>query len=1039
MSDRILTALMQLFAIIAPPESNVNERVSVVEAFLKLQLSIGQIQEYLKVFKRYYEVYQKKQSEKSKRNKRTSSSSVRVLKICTEINEELTQKQKIVVIILLLEFIKSENEITEQEIEFVTTVSDTFNFDRIFYRQIHDFVIQPIETIVENENIISIKNNRPEKNLQHNHKIIVAEGLQGIIRILNISAFGMYIFRYQGDSELYLNSQLIHTNKVYVLSNGAVIKNPIIRPIYFSDIVSAYKTDEKAEQIVFDVQNVNYFFSNGSSGLQYVNFKEQSGNLVGIMGASGTGKTTLLNVLNGSELPSSGEVLINNFNIHHDRKNLKGVIGYVAQDDMLIEELSVFDNLYFNGILCFKNLSKSDIVQKVTDLLQNLGLWEVKDMKVGSVLDKKISGGQRKRLNIALELIREPAVLFLDEPTSGLSSRDSVNIIDLLKELTLKGKLVFVVIHQPSSEIFKIFDKLLIMDQGGYMIYYGNPVESIVYFKSKMLQANWSESECRLCGNVNPDQIFNIIEAQVIDEYGNLTRNRKISPHEWSAYFKEYAIAKKEPEIKIDTKPQCLFEPPNRLAQLLVFIKRDVLAKLANPQYVFINVVETPLLAFLLSFIFRHFNISESNTLGYIFGDNVNAPVYLFISVIVAVFIGLTLTAQEIIKDRKIRKREAFLNLSRFSYLFSKIIILIVMAASMSLVYVLIGNSIIEIEGMYLTFWLILFLTWITAGVMGLIISDSFATTVTIHILIPFLVIPQIILSGIIVPFDKLNPTISNPDKIPWYGELIVSRWAYEALAVHQFKDNEYSKDFYIYDKAKSIAVYKKDNWLNVLENKLKFCETYLHDNSQKNVVEKNIQLIKNEIIAENEINEEVSLTNIEMLNSDNLSADRISLLKEYFNRLRVYYKRLYKVAEIKSAGILQQRIEEEVNTNDFMLLKKRNVNSRLAEIATKASETERIIEFNGRLYQNMDPIYQDPVRKLLMAHFYAPRKYILTNYFDTFWVNAVMIFLHFLMLFIILYYRLLFKFIHLGFYIVKSLSERLQKKKFLKNLLQKK
>jgi ABC-type multidrug transport system ATPase subunit len=161
-------------------------------------------------------------------------------------------------------------------------------------------------------------------------------------------------------------------------------------------------------------------------------------------------------------------------------------------------------------------------------------------MKVGSPLNKKISGGQRKRLNIALELIREPAILFLDEPTSGLSSRDSENILDLLKELTLKGKLVFVVIHQPSSDIFKMFDKLLILDTGGYLIYNGDPIESIIYYKSRVQHANWNESECTLCGNVNPEQIFNIVESKVLDEYGNPTRARKISPSEWNQHFKRF-------------------------------------------------------------------------------------------------------------------------------------------------------------------------------------------------------------------------------------------------------------------------------------------------------------------------------------------------------------------------------------------------------------------------------------------------------------------------------------------------------------------
>jgi ABC-type multidrug transport system ATPase subunit len=164
---------------------------------------------------------------------------------------------------------------------------------------------------------------------------------------------------------------------------------------------------------------------------------------------------------------------------------------------------------------------------------------ETKDLKVGSPLRKTISGGQRKRLNIGLELLREPSVLFCDEPTSGLSSRDSENIIDLLKELALKGKLVFAVIHQPSSDIFKKFDRLLILDSGGYQIYYGNPVDSIVYFKRTINLINSEEGECQECGNVNPEQIFNIIETKVINEYGHFTTERKIGAEQWYRVFEQ--------------------------------------------------------------------------------------------------------------------------------------------------------------------------------------------------------------------------------------------------------------------------------------------------------------------------------------------------------------------------------------------------------------------------------------------------------------------------------------------------------------------
>ncbi len=151
-------------------------------------------------------------------------------------------------------------------------------------------------------------------------------------------------------------------------------------------------------------------------------------------------------------------------------------------------------------------------------------------------------------------------------------------------------------------------------------------------------------------------------------------------------------------------------------------------------------------------------------------------------SVIVATFMGLTVSAEEIIKDRKILKREAFLNLSWSGYLLSKLTVMMAISAIQALTFVIIGNSILEIKGMFFKYWIVLFSAWTASNVMGLLISDSFKTVVTIYILIPFLVIPQIILSGVIVKYEKLNPQISSPSKIPVYGEMMTARWGYEAL-----------------------------------------------------------------------------------------------------------------------------------------------------------------------------------------------------------------------------------------------------------------
>ena len=333
-------------------------------------------------------------------------------------------------------------------------------------------------------------------------------------------------------------------------------------------------------------------------------------------------------------------------------------------------------------------LKDEEIRERVDSVLSDLGLFEAKDLRVGSPLDKIISGGQRKRLNIALELIREPGVLFLDEPTSGLSSRDSEVIIDLLKSLALKGKLVFVVIHQPSSQIFKVFDRLLLLDQGGYPVYLGNPVDAIIHFKHATHQINPDIGECNCCGNVNPEQIFSIIEARLLDERGLPTGERRFTAKEWNQYYLEHQAAVIPSEQVLKDRYENEYRKPGLLAQFGVFVKRDILSKLNNKQYLLITLLEAPVLAFILTFLTRY----QRPGMEYSFQDNRNLVAYVFMSVIVALFLGLMISAEEIFKDRKILKRERFLNLSKGAYLWSKIVIMLLISAIQSFLFVGLGN-----------------------------------------------------------------------------------------------------------------------------------------------------------------------------------------------------------------------------------------------------------------------------------------------------------------------------------------------------------
>jgi len=1022
MSEKILKALMQLFAIIARPDSSRSDRRTVVESFLNRQLNQELVQEYLGVFEEYYNIQQEKQKETSKRILRISSSSVRVLKICTAINEELAQPQKIIVLIQLLEFVKSDSqEITQQEMEFINTVAETFNVPEDEYNEIKDYVLFSFDQVPSSQDILLIDH---DKDFSHEKtKHIYIEGLEGQIRVLHVPSTKMYFIRYIGENEMYLNSQLIQQDKVYAFTNGSSIRNQLIKNIYYSDVVSRFQMDKIKDRIIFEVNDLEYKFKSGKHGLHTLSFTEESGRLIGIMGASGAGKSTLLNVLNGSTPPSGGEILINGVNIFTEKENIEGIIGHVSQDDLLIEDLTVYQNLFYNAKLCFDNYSEEQIVEAVNRTLENLGLYEIKDIQVGSPLNKKISGGQRKRLNIALELIREPAVLFLDEPTSGLSSRDSENILDLLKELSLKGKLVFVVIHQPSSEIFKMFDRMIILDTGGWLIYSGTPVDSIIYFKERIHHANWNESECHSCGNVNPEQVFNIVEANVLDEYGKTTKMRKISPREWHNHYIKFQDTEKPTITKIPTLPEISFKIPGRVKQFLIFLKRDFLAKLANTQYLVINFLEAPLLAFLLAYIIKYYNVNVTNIYGYTLEGNSNLPVFIFISVLIAIFMGLTVSAEEIIKDRKIKKREEFLNLSWASYLMSKVALLLALSAIQALTFVLIGNSIMEIKGMYWRYWLVLFSAWASSNLMGLVISDSFKTVVTIYILIPFLVIPQIVLSGIMVSFEKLNPKISSPTSIPWYGEIMTARWAYEAIAVYQFKNNDYQKQFYLYDKAMSVADFKKNFWVTNLQNKVDFIERNFGQEDQQKEIEKDLKVLRNEISKELKNNQLIEFDYLDQLNPGSISPTVITYTRDYLSTVRQYYIKLFNKYNNEKDQLRSRLQQAPEDKEEYFRIKREYDNESLTDFVTNSNAMERIIEYKDQLYQKIDPIYMDPQNKFIKAHFYAPRKKLFGNYFDTYGVNICMIWFMTIVLYIILYYRLLKKLLD----VFEQLSDKLK------------
>jgi hypothetical protein len=376
---------------------------------------------------------------------------------------------------------------------------------------------------------------------------------------------------------------------------------------------------------------------------------------------------------------------------------------------------------------------------------------------------------------------------------------------------------------------------------------------------------------------------------------------------------------------------------------------------------------------------------------------------------------GLTVSAEEVIKDRKILKREAFLNLSWNSYLMSKVFVQFTISAIQAFTFVIIGNSITGIKGMMFQYWLVLFSCWAGANMMGLLISDSFKTVVTIYILIPFLIIPQIILSGIIVRFEKLNPNISSPVAIPVYGEFITARWGYEALAVNQFIDNKFERQFYIFDKAKSKGTYMRSFWYDTIKGKLNNILIDLGKAKRGDDIAGNILFVSNEIKkASYELKKDrLDLPDINFYYTDYLTPEKITpeianAALNYVEKVRNRYIEYYNSANKQKDDIIN-RLKNEDNKS-FLELQSHYYNKSLEEFVTDRNETNKSVEYKGELIRKLDPIFSDPTYKLIRAQFYSPTKQVFGTRFYTYDVNVMVLWTMTLLVYFALYFRLLKK-----------------------------
>ena len=865
-----------------------------------------------------------------------------VTAICSNLQTDIRNTEKALLLLRLMEFCTDDDGFTDVMFK---TMAEQFNISDEQYNNFMDFV-----------------NNKATEHVML-HQL---EGFEGTLKTLLDPATGLLLFTYMGNDTVLLNDVPVLSGAYQVWIQSSVLKSKSGKPVYYSSIISCYEhTDGEVQAVEFCGRNINFRFPHSDNGMHNLSFTLHNGELLAIMGGSGTGKTTLLSLLNGSLKPQEGSITINGHDISEPKA--KDLIGFVPQDDLLIEELTVYQNLWFTAKLCFEGMPDEAIDRRVMKTLKDLGLDAAKDLKVGSAINKYISGGQRKRLNIALELIREPAVLFLDEPTSGLSSSDTEKVINLLKEQTLKGKLIVVNIHQPSSDVYKLFDRLWLLDKGGYPVFDGNPIDAITYFKEAANYADAETSACPMCGNVNPEIVLNIIDEKALNSNGEVSDERKMKPQDWHEL---YLKGRDEmPEPAVSTIPPSDQKKPGVLKQFAIFLHRNIRTKITNVQYLLITLLQAPLLAVVCAMLTRY-----APPEGYSVMDNKNLVSYFFMAVIVATFTGMSGSAEEIIKDRALLKRESFLHLSYSSYIWSKIVYMAGVSLIQTLLFIVIGNTIMGLHGLFLTWWFILFVTALLANLTGLLLSQCLNSVVAIYISIPMLLIPQILLCGLVVSFSDLTPK-STTGNVPLIGDLIPSRWSYEALAVTSFTDNEYERQFFDVHKDKYETQYYNIGLLYELQSQL---ETMKDEQERK----KESKVDHLQVIRTN-LPQLTAFCGMKPYQGD----ESYQSLNDYMKEAEAILSKRSNQLTLKADALVSDYIRKN-GKEAFQQLKRDNYNIKLEDCVIGADQRSMLDIIDNHAVPRTGLIYLTPQSKIGRAPFYSSEKVLGSWHIKTLWFN---------------------------------------------------
>jgi ABC-type multidrug transport system ATPase subunit/pSer/pThr/pTyr-binding forkhead associated (FHA) protein len=547
------------------------------------------------------------------------------------------------------------------------------------------------------------------------------------------------------------------------------------------------------------------FGSRGITLVDSVSLSIAPNEFIGVLGTSGSGKSTLIDALNGNRPAKRGNVLINNLDLYRHFDSLKQSIGYVPQDDVIHRDLSVYKSLYYTARLRLsRDVSRSEVNQTINEVLDVTGLTERRDVRVS-----RLSGGQRKRVSIAVELITRPSVIFLDEPTSGLDPATAEKIMRLFRQIAESGRTVVMTTH--AMENVRLFDKIVLLMRGR-LVFYGTPEEALRHFQATSFRELYDKLEAPV--DREAAETAAASRSDITERVADRWKQRFLATPEYRRYVADplselgktqHAASRKKRRLGI----------LGSIRQWLTLSKRYVEVLSKDKLNLLILFAQAPVIALLTFFVMG--------------SDQPRDFVYFVLS-IVAVWFGTSVAAREIIRERPVYRRERMVNLGILPYVGSKLTVIgLIVATQCFLLFVPLKLADLvrlmpmpgEMFGLP-QLWTML-LTAAVGVALGLVVSALVRTSEMATSLVPLILIPQILFSGLVGVPSGLNKVIGLTMPAAWSFDTMKRFSTLDTLesegadpngktgGVGLYKYIESENDKLIVDARKNIENYRKD------------------------------------------------------------------------------------------------------------------------------------------------------------------------------------------------------------------------------------